>query len=80
LSRLITRLARDGMVKRRRSKKDSRAVAVALTAKAARAMTRLVPIAAGLQKEATRNLSRQDLATLKRVLRKMHRNLTRAGS
>ena len=41
------------------------------------AMTKLVPIATGLQRKATRNLSKQDLATLKRVLRKMHDNLTR---
>jgi putative IMPACT (imprinted ancient) family translation regulator len=43
-------------------------------------MTKLVPIAAGLQKKATRNLSKQDLATLKRVLRKMHDNLTQEAS
>jgi hypothetical protein len=30
-----------------------------------------------LQNAATRNLSKQDLAILKRVLRKMHDNLTR---
>jgi DNA-binding MarR family transcriptional regulator len=80
LSRLITRLERDGLVRRTRSKQDSREVAVALTAKAAIAMTKLVPIAAGLQKKATRNLSKQDLATLKRVLRKMHDNLTQEAS
>jgi DNA-binding MarR family transcriptional regulator len=77
LSRLLTRLERDRLVRRTRSKSDSREVAVALTRKAETAMTKLVPIAAGLQKEATRNLSRQDLATLRRVLRKMHDNLTR---
>jgi MarR family transcriptional regulator, organic hydroperoxide resistance regulator len=80
LSRLITRLVRDGLVRRKRSKKDSREVAVALTAKAGNAMTKLVPIATGLQRKATRNLSKQDLATLKRVLRKMHENLTRGKS
>jgi len=79
LSRLITRLVRDGLVKRKRSKTDSREVAVALTAKARRAMTRLIPVAVGLQKEATRSLSKQDLATLKRVLRRMHENLTRGA-
>ena len=79
LSRLITRLVRDGLVERARSKTDNREVAVALRAKARRAMTKLVPVAAGLQREATRNLSRRDLATLKRVLRKMHANLTRGG-
>jgi DNA-binding MarR family transcriptional regulator len=76
LSRLITRLAHDGLVRRTRSQEDSREVAVALTRKAETAMRKLVPIAVGLQKTATRNLSKRDLATLKRVLRKMHDNLT----
>jgi DNA-binding MarR family transcriptional regulator len=77
LSRLITRLVHDGLVRRTRSQEDSREVAVQLTRKAETAMRKLVPIAVGLQKTATRNLSKRDLATLKRVLRKMHDNLTR---
>ena len=80
LSRLITRLVRDGLVKRTRSRADSREVAVALTRKAKTLMARLIPIAAGLQNAATRKLSKRDLATLKRVLRKMHENLTRGGT
>jgi MarR family transcriptional regulator, organic hydroperoxide resistance regulator len=76
LSRLITRLVHDGLVRRTRSKTDSREVAVGLTRKAETLMVRLVPVAVGLQQEATRKLSKQDLATLKRVLRKMHDNLT----
>jgi DNA-binding MarR family transcriptional regulator len=76
LSRLITRLVRAGLVRRTRSRRDSREVAVALTRKAATVMTKLVPIAAGLQATATQHLSKRDLATLKRVLRKMHENLT----
>ena len=76
LSRLITRLVRHGLVRRTRSTQDSREVAVALTRKAKTLMTKLVPIASGLQAAATQNLSRRDLATLKRVLRKMHDNLT----
>jgi DNA-binding MarR family transcriptional regulator len=79
LSRLITRLVHDGLVRRTRSKTDSREVAVALTPKAKSLMARLVPIAVGLQKEATRSLSKRDLATLKRVLRRMHGNLTRGN-
>jgi DNA-binding MarR family transcriptional regulator len=79
LSRLITRLVRDGLVKRSRSKADSREVAVALTPNGKNLMTRLVPVAVGLQNAATRKLSKRDLATLKRVLRKMHENLTRGA-
>jgi DNA-binding MarR family transcriptional regulator len=80
LSRLITRLVHDGLVQRTRSKKDSREVAVALTGKASTLLRRLVPVALGLQSAATRNLSKRDLATLKRVLRQMHANLTPARS
>jgi MarR family transcriptional regulator, organic hydroperoxide resistance regulator len=79
LSRLITRLVRHDLVRRTRSKKDSREVAVQLTRKAKTLMTKLVPVAAGLQDAATQRLSQRDLATLKRVLRKMHDNLTRRG-
>jgi MarR family transcriptional regulator, organic hydroperoxide resistance regulator len=79
LSRLLTRLERDRLVRRTRSRQDSREVTVALTRKAKAAMRKLVPIAVALQRQATRNLSKRDLATLKRVLRKMHDNLTRRG-
>jgi DNA-binding MarR family transcriptional regulator len=79
LSRLITRLVHDGLVRRTRSKKDSREVAVALTAKGRTLLRKLIPVAAGLQNAATRRLAKRDLATLKRVLRQMHDNLTRRG-
>ena len=79
LSRLVTRLAHDGLVKRTRSKTNCREVAVALTRKGKSLLTKLIPVAMGLQKQATQKLSQQDLATLKRVLRKMHDNLTRRG-
>jgi DNA-binding MarR family transcriptional regulator len=77
LSRLITRLVHEGLVRRTRSQKDSREVAVALTRKAETLLAKLVPVAVGLQNAATQRLSKRDLATLKRVLRKMHDNLTR---
>jgi DNA-binding MarR family transcriptional regulator len=77
LSRLIGRLVHDGLVRRTRSKTDSREVAVVLTPKAETLLRKLVPVALGLQHAATRRLSRRDLAALKRVLRQMHDNLTR---
>lgn len=76
LSRLVTRLARAGLVKRTRSRTNSREVAVALTRKGKSVLGRLIPVAARLQNAATRKLSKRDLATLKRVLRRMHENLT----
>ena len=79
LSRLITRLVHDGLVRRTRSKKDSREVAVALTRKAEALLRKLVPVALRLQTLSTQNLSQRDLAALKRVLRQMHANLTRSA-
>ncbi|HEY2229353.1 MAG TPA: MarR family transcriptional regulator [Xanthobacteraceae bacterium] len=79
LSRLIGRLAHDGLVRRTRSQADSREVAVALTPKARTLLRKLVPVALGLQNAATRSLAKRDLATLKRVLRQMHENLIRPG-
>jgi MarR family transcriptional regulator, organic hydroperoxide resistance regulator len=80
LSRLITRLVRDGLVRRTRSRTDTREVAVALTRKARTLLGKLVPVAAGLQDAATRGLAKQDLATLRRVLQRMHENLTLRAS
>ncbi|HLH93627.1 MAG TPA: MarR family transcriptional regulator [Xanthobacteraceae bacterium] len=77
LSRLITRLARDGLVRRSRSQADNREVSVGVTRRARVLMARLVPIATDLEDSATRNLSQRDIATLKRSLRKMHENLLR---
>ena len=59
---------------------DSREVTVAPHAQARKtAMRKLIPIAVALQRQATRRLSKRDLATLKRVLRQMHDNLTTRG-
>jgi len=80
LSRLITRLVRAGLVRRTRSRANGREVAVALTRRAQALLARLVPVAAGLQDKATRGLAKRDLATLRRVLRQMHENLTRGAS
>jgi DNA-binding MarR family transcriptional regulator len=77
LSRLITRLMRDGLVQRSRSRSDSREVSVGLTRRGRTLLARLIPVANGLQSEATRGLPRRDVAVLKRALTKMHGNLTR---
>lgn len=80
LSRLITRLVRVGLVRRTRSRADGREVAVALTAKARGLLGKLVPVAAGLQDTATRGIAKRDLAMLRRLLRRMHENLTRRAT
>ncbi len=77
MSRLITRLVHLGLVSRSRSTMSNREVVVELTPKAAVLVAQLVPIAEELQETATQGLSKQELAVVKRALRRMHENLTR---
>jgi DNA-binding MarR family transcriptional regulator len=77
MSRLITRLVQIGLVSRSRSARSNREVVVELTPKAAALVSELIPIAEELQATATEGLSKQDLATVKRALRRMHENLVR---
>ena len=76
VSRLVTRLAQMDLVSRTRSPANSREVTVQLAPKGKMLVARLVPIAEALQDTATRGLSKQELAGVKRALRQMHENLT----
>ena len=78
MSRLITRLVHMGLVSRTRSTRSNREVVVDLTPKAAALVAQLIPIAEELQATATQGLSKPELALVKRALRRMHENLTRA--
>ena len=80
LSRLITRLVHMGLVSRRRSATNSREVTVQLAPEGKALVAQLIPIAEALQDTATQGLSKQELAVVKRALRRMHDNLTRNGS
>ena len=75
LSRLVTRLVRLRLVSRKRSARSNREVLVELTPKATALVARLIPIAEKLQGTATCGLSKQELAMVKRALRRMHENL-----
>ena len=77
-SALVTRLVDMGLVSRTRSTRSNREVVVDLTPKAAALVAQLIPIAEELQATATQGLSKQELAHVKRALRRMHENLTRA--
>ena len=78
MSRLVTRLVHMGLVSRTRSTRSNREVVVDLTPKAAALVAQLIPIAEELQATAMQGLSKQELALVKRALRRMHENLTRA--
>jgi DNA-binding MarR family transcriptional regulator len=75
LSRLVSRLVRDGLVTRSRSEKSSREVVVALSPKGRALVQRLIPIARTLERTASAGLPAKDLAVTKRALGRMYDNL-----
>ena len=75
LSRMVTRLVRLGFVVRRRSTSDNREVVVALTAKGRSALRQLIPVARRYETRAAVGIMLAELATVKRALRIMYRNL-----
>jgi DNA-binding MarR family transcriptional regulator len=77
LSRLVTRLARLGLVSRSRSRNSNREVDVALSPRGRAIVDRLIPAALRLEQELSRGLPQRDVAAVKRALRRMHANLQR---
>jgi MarR family transcriptional regulator, organic hydroperoxide resistance regulator len=75
LSRLVTRLVRMGLVTRTRSVNSSREVAVTLSAKGAALVARLIPIAGEYERAAIAGLTQEELAVLKRCLRRVYVNM-----
>lgn len=75
MSRIVTRLARMGLVTRSRSKTSSREVVVALSPKGSALVARLIPVALELEHEAIDGLPAKDVQVLKRTLRQMFANL-----
>jgi DNA-binding MarR family transcriptional regulator len=75
VSRVVSGLERKGLVRRRRSPRDNRAVLVARTAEGCAATERLVPVALDYAAVATTGLSEDEVATLKRLLRHLYENM-----
>lgn len=75
LSRIVTRLVRLGLVTRTRSTTSNREVAVALSAKGAALVARLIPHARAIEAEAAAGISAEELAVVKRCLRRMYSNM-----
>ncbi len=76
LSRLVTRLIRTGLATRTRSTNSNREVVVALSAKGNALVARLIPLARAIEADASAGLSMEELAALKRSLRRMYANMT----
>jgi DNA-binding MarR family transcriptional regulator len=77
LSRLVTRLVRMGLVSRTRSASSDREVEVNLSAKGRVLVARLIPIAREYEAAAIAGLTREELAILKRCLRRAYDNMKR---
>ncbi len=80
LSRLVTRLARRGLLSRVRSAESNREVTIALTAKANALVGQLVPVARKLQETATAGLQPGAVSAAKAALRRMYENLNESGA
>jgi len=75
LSRLVTRLVRMGLLTRTRSASSNREVAVALSAKGSALVARLIPRARAIEADAAAGLSGEELAVVKRCLRRIYGNM-----
>jgi DNA-binding MarR family transcriptional regulator len=75
LSRLVSRLVRMGLVTRTRSANSNREVVVKLAAKGQTLVARLIPIARDYEAAAIAGITASELASLKRLLRRMYGNM-----
>jgi DNA-binding MarR family transcriptional regulator len=75
LSRIVTRLVRMGLVTRARSTNSNREVVVTLSAKGNALVARLIPRAREIETDAAAGLSAEELAVVKRCLRRIYGNM-----
>jgi DNA-binding MarR family transcriptional regulator len=77
VSRLVTRLARMGLVTRKRSETSNREVVIELTAKGRAQVEHIIPSAHKLEQTAGAGIPVKDMAVVKRSLRRMYANMSR---
>jgi MarR family transcriptional regulator, organic hydroperoxide resistance regulator len=75
LSRMVARLARLGLVSRKRSKTSNREIEVKLTPRGRRLVMSIIPIGVQYERQIVRNISAADVAVVQRVLKQMYANL-----
>jgi DNA-binding MarR family transcriptional regulator len=75
LSRIVTRLVRMGLLTRVRSESSNREVVVTLSAKGGALVGRLIPRAREIEADAAAGLSAEELAVVKRCLRRIYANM-----
>lgn len=77
LSRLITRMIKLGLVTRRRSESSNREVVVELAGKGKSLVKHIIPLAQRLEATAGAGIPANDMAVVKRTLRRMFENMAR---
>lgn len=75
VSRIVTQLEQEGLVRRKASRKDSRFVNVTLTAAGSKAFRSIYPAAMKHQEAALRGFSRKEIDTLTNYLRRIQANI-----
>ena len=80
LSRIVTRLVRLDLVTRVRSENSNREVAISLSGKGTALVARLIPQAREIEAAAAAGLSVEELAVVKRCLRRMYANMQRRAA
>ena len=75
ISRVVTQLESDGLVKRKTSKRDSRYVHVNLTAAGTAAFAEIYPTAQRHQEKALDGFTAKEIETLKKYLRRIQVNI-----
>ena len=75
LSRIVTRLVRMGLVTRARSESSNREVVVTLSQKGGALVARLIPRGRDIETDAAAGLSPEELAVVKRCLRRIYANM-----
>jgi MarR family transcriptional regulator, lower aerobic nicotinate degradation pathway regulator len=75
LSRIVSRLVQLGLVTRARSASSNREVVVALSVKGESLVARLIPLARTIEADAIAGISLEELAVVKRCLRRMYSNM-----
>jgi DNA-binding MarR family transcriptional regulator len=75
LSRFVGALIRDGLIRRRRSSSDARAVTIGLTEKGEHAFSGTLPWALDVENTLVRKIDPADVAKLKLMLKRMYANI-----
>jgi DNA-binding MarR family transcriptional regulator len=75
LNRFVGALSKDGLIKRRRSTSDARAVRIALTERGEEVFTGTLPWALDVENQMIQGLSSEDIGHLKRMLSVMYANV-----